>query len=269
MSIVIREMRPGDYDQKGFVHWKSWQETYAKLVDAEYLSHRVTLEKCREIAHKWPQNTFVAELDGKVVGFSCYGAFDMDPLPRHGEVMALYVLKEAQGLGIGRKLMDAAIEKLSDYRKIHLWVLKGNDRAIGFYAHYGFRLDGVSKKIKLGAPNTELRMVYQQNSHLSLDFDLFFSRLCDVEFQNVIDETNFYIENDPEYDCCWLGRLNGPTPFWYGLTADGSQAYEYATAQELVDAKVFHGKSLREVWAQVRFYSIGNIDPDTWLTRYG
>ena len=104
---------------------------------------------------------------------------------------------------------------------------------------------------------------------MPIDFDLFFSRLCDIKYQWVINETHFYIEEDPVYDSCWLGRLDSPTPYWYGLTADGSQAYDYVTAQELVDAKVFHGKSLREVWSRVRFYSLGDIEPDTWLSRYG
>ena len=46
MELKIREMTPQDADGKGYVHWKSWQETYAGLVDADYLSSRMTLEKC-------------------------------------------------------------------------------------------------------------------------------------------------------------------------------------------------------------------------------
>lgn len=268
MGLIIREMHPEDCDQKGYVHWKCWQETYTGLVDKSYLSH-LSLEKCRNMAYRWPENTFVAELDGKIVGFSCYSAFDVDPLPRHGELMALYVLKEAQNMGIGKALMQAALGKLADYREIHLWVLKGNNRAISFYEHFGFHLDGVSREIKLGAPNTALRMIHQQKPHLSLDFELFYARLCDDDYTNIINETNFYIEDDPVYDCCWLGRLDGEKPYWYGLVHDGTQAYEYATAQELVDSKVFNGRSLREIWSKVRFYSIGSIDPDTWLSRYG
>ena len=74
-------------------------------------------------------------------------------------MQAIYVLKEAQGLGIGRKLMDASLERLSVYSTVVLWVLKGNDHAIGFYEHYGFRFDGTSKEISVG---TELRMVYHR-----------------------------------------------------------------------------------------------------------
>jgi len=94
----------------------------------------------------------VAELDGKIVGFSCYGAQNAQ-----GEIFAIYLLREAQRLGLGRKLMDATIARLDNCDPIILWVLKGNDRAIGFYEHYGFRFDGVVKELPLG---TELRMTY-------------------------------------------------------------------------------------------------------------
>lgn len=161
MQYVIRQMTPGDADGKGYVHWKSWQETYPGLIDAGYLSSH-TLKKCQEIAHNRPENTIVAELGGKVVGFSCYRPCRDANTVDCGEVQAIYVLKEAQGLGIGRALMAAAIANLNGCTDIILWVLQGNDHAIGFYEHCGFRFDGVCAPITLGTPNTELRMVYHR-----------------------------------------------------------------------------------------------------------
>lgn len=161
MTLKIREMRPKDADGKGYVHYTSWQETYPGLIDSSYLA-RMTLEKCQTIAHKWPENTLVAELDGKIVGFVCWLPCRDGDMPDCGEVTAIYVLKEAQGLGIGRKLMDAALEQLPQYQTIVIWVLKGNDHAIGFYEHYGFQLDGAEKEILLGTPNTDLRMLYHR-----------------------------------------------------------------------------------------------------------
>ena len=159
MDLTIRPLTPKDADGKGYVHWKSWQETYQGLVDAGYLS-RLTPEKCQEIARRRPENTLVAVLDGRIVGFSCYGASDC---PNCGEVIALYVLREAQGLGIGRRLMDAALSALEDSPTVFLWVLKGNRSAIGFYEHYGFRPEGTAREIRLGAPCTELRMRFDRN----------------------------------------------------------------------------------------------------------
>lgn len=154
MKLEIRDMRPEDMDDKGYVHWKSWQETYTGLIEPQYITSQ-SLEKCRNIAHRWPENTLVAELDSKIVGFACYGKTD----PGANEIIAIYLLKEAQGLGLGRRLMDAAFLRLDPNRPVVLWVLKGNDQAIGFYAHYGFRLDGTTKDSSIG---TELRMTYQR-----------------------------------------------------------------------------------------------------------
>lgn len=56
-------------------------------------------------------------------------------------------------------LISAAIEKLSGYKRIAVWVLEGNHRAIKFYERCGFRFDGTKEQIMLGTVNTEIRMV--------------------------------------------------------------------------------------------------------------
>ena len=58
--------------------------------------------------------------------------------------------------------MNAALEKLPGCKRVAVWVLKGNDRAIRFYERYGFRLDGAEAEIMLGTPNTELRMILER-----------------------------------------------------------------------------------------------------------
>ncbi len=156
MALTIRPQTAADGDGKGYVHYQSWQETYQGLIDPGYLS-RMQLTRCQEIARKYPQNTLVAELDGKIVGFVCYMPSREDP--SLGEISALYVLKEAQGLGIGRKLLNAALEKLSHYDAVALWVLKGNGHAFRFYRHCGFRFEGKTQEIRLGTAVTELQMV--------------------------------------------------------------------------------------------------------------
>lgn len=148
--LNIRPMTIQDADTKGYVHWKCWQETYAGLMEERFIVNQ-SLERCRDIAHRWPENTLLAELDGTVVGYGCWALEN-----GNGEVVAIYLLKEAQGLGVGRKLMDALLREMDGCNSIGLWVLKGNAHAIGFYEHYGFRPDGISKELRLG---TELHMV--------------------------------------------------------------------------------------------------------------
>ncbi|HFI0648263.1 TPA: N-acetyltransferase family protein [Streptococcus suis] len=122
---------------KAFVHWKSWQETYADLLPQDFLQKTYTLERCQDWAFRYPQNILVALVDEQVVGFACYGANSQEDL-------------------------QAALGKMQSYERISLWVLEGNLRAISFYEQFGFRFDGVTKIVKLGADRTEHRMVLER-----------------------------------------------------------------------------------------------------------
>ncbi len=158
---VFKRMESEDeINGKGYVHYKSWHETYEGLVDAGYMTG-VTLESCTAIAHRWLDNLIVAKDGDQVIGFAGYGAYRDDTLAETGEVYSIYVLAEYQGKRVGYHLMQAAFEALAAYKKIAVWVLKGNDRAIRFYERYGFHFDGTEAEIMLGTPNTELRMIYE------------------------------------------------------------------------------------------------------------
>lgn len=157
MSILIKRMETEDEIRgKAFVAWRAWQEAYPGLVSQEYLD-RSTLEKCEEVAFRLTEGFFVAKDCGRVVGF--VGCGDRgEEAPDTGEVFALYVLSEYYGKGVGRQLMDAALDELKPYPKVCLWTLKENRRAIRFYEKCGFRANGeetYSPRIEA----TEIRMV--------------------------------------------------------------------------------------------------------------
>ena len=158
MNFEIKKMETDEEIKgKAYVHWKSWQEAYKGIVDQSYLDS-LTLEKCEEIAIKWPENTFVAKDNGKIVGFSCFGKYRSDELANAGEIFAIYILKEYYGTGVGNALMQAGLGEL-DYPQVAVWVLKDNKRAIRFYEKCGFSLDGREEEIKLGSPIVEVRMI--------------------------------------------------------------------------------------------------------------
>ena len=94
MSILIKRMETEDEIRgKAYVHWKSWQESYAGIVDAGYLA-RMTQDVCEERAFRWRENTWVAKDGERVVGFVCCGADREEAAV--GEVFSLYVLAEYQ-----------------------------------------------------------------------------------------------------------------------------------------------------------------------------
>lgn len=154
MEITIKRMETDDEIRgKAYVHWACWHEAYAKIVSAAYLE-KLTLEKCEQIAYQWQNNLLIAKDGDRVVGFAGYG----EAAPDTGELFALYVIKEYRGTGAARSLIQAALERLSAYKTICLWVLKENPRAIRFYEKCGFSATGEEQYLpSVGA--SEIRMI--------------------------------------------------------------------------------------------------------------
>ncbi len=162
-KFIIKPMETEDeINGKAYVHYKSWHETYTDLVDADFLKE-FTLEKTKQIAHGWLNNILIAKDGDRIIGFVGYGDYHDNSLCEYGEIYGIYVLADYHVKKVGYELMNAAIEKLVEYNKIALWVLKGNTKAIRFYERYGFHFDGFDAEIILGTPNTELRMIYERD----------------------------------------------------------------------------------------------------------
>jgi GNAT superfamily N-acetyltransferase len=149
-SIRIAEMR--DAAAIAHVHIQSWLTTYEGIVPQDYLASLNEAERIplwqdwltREIS------VFVAENEGKVVGFAGGGSI-REPLQAFdSELYTLYLLKEAQGQGIGKALFDAVIKALvpRGYRSMLVWVLEENP-AVQFYGKLGAQIV-MSKQIEIG-----------------------------------------------------------------------------------------------------------------------
>lgn len=163
MTIEIKKMETdAEIKGKAFVHWKSWHETYAGLVDPAYLE-TVTPEKCETLAYRWRDGILIAKDRDKVVGFAGCGKARDDESGSTGEVFAIYVLGDYIGRGVGYRLMQAALDQLKAYDRIGVWVLKDNERAIRFYKRCGFRSDGQEKAIMLGTEVKEIRMILDRS----------------------------------------------------------------------------------------------------------
>lgn len=163
MDITVKKMETdGEIRAKAYVHWKAWQETYPGMVDQSYLDS-LTLEKCEEIAFRKRDCIIIASDGGSVVGFAGYGAYRGEDLKDAGELQAIYVLFEYWGRGVGKALMEAALDELKEFSVIALWVLEKNSRAIRFYEKCGFSADGTAGTITLGSPVTEIRMILEKH----------------------------------------------------------------------------------------------------------
>ena len=159
MTITIKKMETEEEIRgKALVVWTCWHDAYEGIISKEYLD-ALSLEKCEDVAFRWPDNILIAKNDDRVIGFTGYGT--RPDVPDVGEIFSMYVLPEYYGKGVSRLLMEARLEKLSQYNDVTLWVLKENHRAIRFYEKCGFTADG-SELFEPRLKATEIRMVYRR-----------------------------------------------------------------------------------------------------------
>lgn len=81
-----------------------------------------------------------------------------------------------------------------------------------------------------------------------------------------VDETSFSFEKDNQDFIRYIGYSeNDPLPYWAGL-CDLPDGRRFRTADELFEAKIYDGKSLKERWDEVTIYSINSFPLDDWLS---
>jgi GNAT superfamily N-acetyltransferase len=109
----------------------------------------------------------VAEGPEGLIGY-CAGAFDAEAASR-AEIYTLYLVREAQGFGLGRRLMQTAAcaFRAQGAHSLSLWVLAGNTRAQRFYAHLGGAPAGERPVQGWGGGLTELRFDWNEIAALT------------------------------------------------------------------------------------------------------
>jgi ribosomal protein S18 acetylase RimI-like enzyme len=142
-SFRLRGATQADVEALGAVHVQAWRAAYAGMVPAAILAELDSAQR----AAMWREGlargvaVHLAEKDGAVVGFSASGKQFDASLPYSSEIRAIYVLRHAQHMGIGRALMAAAAADLLavGHLSAMLWVLEANASARRFYASLGGR----------------------------------------------------------------------------------------------------------------------------------
>jgi ribosomal protein S18 acetylase RimI-like enzyme len=139
---VIVPAGPGDAHDLAQVHVTSWRETYAGLLPGQYLERMSVATH----ATRWRRQLTRARAGEVVLAVEgprgliayCAGAADARG-PGEAEIFTLYLLKAAQGCGLGRRLFEttARVLEAQGARALTVWVLNGNEHAMGFYDHMG------------------------------------------------------------------------------------------------------------------------------------
>ena len=149
--MTVRDARREDAATIARIRVDTWRAAYAGLIRQDVLDQLDPAREARRRMTRWDEmhadprgRELIAERDGTPVGWAALGPSHDADLPRDGQVYAIYAVASEWSRGIGHALMLTAEERLraAGFRRAHLWVLQGNDRAAGFYERHGWREDG-------------------------------------------------------------------------------------------------------------------------------
>ena len=164
-SIKVRNAVLEEAEILASLHVTTWQQAYDGLLPNEYLQSLTPAQRLpmwRELLDS-PERVaiFVAEYEGKPIGFSCGGiSNDEDAKSTTGEMWSIYLLRDFWNKGIGRELHDALLREFEKrgFEEATLWVMESNERTRRWYERQGWTHDGSQKTMELwGSTTSEVR----------------------------------------------------------------------------------------------------------------
>ncbi len=160
--VHLRRASQQDAPAIARIHVSGWRAAYIGLVPDEHLKN-LSVERrlaywSSSIANGEPA-VWVADGEKEILGWIAFGRCRDEGAPSlAGEIWALYVSPSFWGGGVGRSLMNRAVEELrgTGFQSVSLWVLAGNHRARAFYAKSGFgREAGSVRNVNVGGAMLE------------------------------------------------------------------------------------------------------------------
>jgi L-amino acid N-acyltransferase YncA len=149
--LLIRRATEQDAAEIAHVHVQSWRTTYAGIVPDEYLAALNETERTA-LWREWLTRdiqVYIAQVEGTVVGFISGGPI-REPVQNYdAELFAIYLLQQAQGQGIGSKLLKELAESLMNkgFARMAVWVLERNSAKLFYVKSSAQRLN--SKEIEI------------------------------------------------------------------------------------------------------------------------
>jgi len=142
LSFVVFPPGPSDAEDLARVHVTSWRETYRGLLPDAFLARMsepgFTRRFRRALTEPGTSVTLAAADRYGLVGYA-QGGPSRRSTPGEAEIATLYVLRQAQGRGLGAQLMAEMARAMAAQGATSLMisVLRDNIRARGFYEHLG------------------------------------------------------------------------------------------------------------------------------------
>ncbi|WJY27301.1 GNAT family N-acetyltransferase [Sporosarcina trichiuri] len=143
--MKIREAVLADAPGIAQVHVDSWRTTYSGIIPSQYLAN-LSYEKRTDL---WKRNIARADNfvvgaetnEGKIIGFADALERETNTVDHSSDLTSIYLLKEYQRLGTGKKLMNELFHHFTqmEVSKVFVEVLEANPTRF-FYEYYGAEL---------------------------------------------------------------------------------------------------------------------------------
>jgi GNAT superfamily N-acetyltransferase len=136
-NLKLRDPEPGDLGWVVHRHGVLYAQEYGWNMEFEALVAGIVSEFVKNF-DPVRERCWIAELDGHIVG----SVFIVKQHDRAAKLRMLYVEPEARGHGIGRRLVDAALEfsRSVGYREVLLWTNPRLTAARRIYEATGFQM---------------------------------------------------------------------------------------------------------------------------------
>lgn len=155
LAYVVFPAGPADAEDLARVHVQAWRETYRGLLSPAFLARMsepgFARRFARELTRPSAMVTLAAADRSGLIGYASGGPSRRN-IEGEGEIALLYVLREAQGQGVGRDLLTRTARALKDAgaRSLVISVMRDNAPARRFYEHLGGRPDEARQELGPG-----------------------------------------------------------------------------------------------------------------------
>ena len=154
--MIIRRALPADIGQIAEIHVRASREAYGDIYPAQHFQSFTVAARVKAFSGLLDEartEIVVAETT-EIEGFTVHAPTrdaDTDPFEVY-EIQSIYVNPLNWSQGVGTSLMMAAEEfaEREGFKRVTLWVLEGNRRAMRFYHRLDYQPDGLTKKTTLG-----------------------------------------------------------------------------------------------------------------------
>jgi ribosomal protein S18 acetylase RimI-like enzyme len=144
LAPAVRDASPADAAAIAEIQVASWRDAFRGILPDDYLDQWVTVD---DRTADWQELLGESKPDRFVLVATEGDTHLAFALVEAAELLALHVLPDRRGAGVGKRLLDESVARLraAGHEEAELYVLVDNVRARAFYEREGWTCSGETK----------------------------------------------------------------------------------------------------------------------------